>query len=120
MRKDGRSARRHDVNRCFENFGRQILRIDPRFPDYSSKNARRFEPLARRRGILEQLGRHAVFMANVVGCHPDEAAADAREYARLMLKDGNLDATEAVRFFRWLRDRREDEHGQLDGTARVQ
>jgi hypothetical protein len=104
MGKDARSARRWHANRSFEGFGKQILRIDPRFPDYSPEDAKHFEPLSHKKGILEQLGRHVVFMLNVIGYDPDDAAADAREYAELMLKDGNLDAAAAVRFFRWLRE----------------
>jgi hypothetical protein len=101
------SARRRNANHLFRHFGRQVLHIEPLIPDkYSPEDAKRFEPLARKKGIIEQFGRHVVFMMNVVGCNPDEAKADARQWAEDLLIDERtkgLNVADVVGFFRWLR-----------------
>ena len=102
-----RSSRRYQSGKQYANFGEQALGIEPRFEkNYSAENVERFKPLMRK-GILEQLGRHAVFMANIVGCSPDQAVVDVRELAEDLLIDhrnGELSVENVTEFFRWLRE----------------
>ena len=99
-----RSARRHHADRQYASFGKQILGIDPRFDGYSAENVERYKPLMRK-GILEQLGRHFVFVAMASG-EQDDAVAEVREWADDLLieaKNNQLTVADAVSFFRGLR-----------------
>jgi hypothetical protein len=96
------SARRGDVARRYQNFGEQVLRIDSRCEDFSRENSKKYRPLKRKRGILEQLGRHAVFIA-MLNNNMDVGKADAREIADLLLEDGDLNVKEVVAYLQWLR-----------------
>ena len=109
MGMDARSVRRQRINRVFAGFGKQVLGLDPQYPDsYSRDDVRRFKPLSRK-GILEQFGRHAVFMVNVVGCDTAEAVASAREWAEDFLIDSKVSVADVIGFFRWLhKDIRKD------------
>jgi hypothetical protein len=97
-----RSARRHHADFQYTSFGKQVLGVGEGFDGYSVENVERYKPLMRK-GILEQLGRHAVFLANTVGCEPDEAVTDVRAYADELLKQDGLSVDSVIRFFRWLR-----------------
>jgi hypothetical protein len=99
------SLRSHDVARRYRNFGEQVLGIDSKAPSYSHENAERYRPLSRKPSILEQLGRHAVFMMRegwVLSL--EEAMADAREHADELLEFGDdLNVKAMVEFFQDLR-----------------
>jgi hypothetical protein len=71
-----RSARRHQANRLFESFGRQALGISRDVPEwYVQENVARFKRLDKK-GILEQFGRHAIWLIDHQGLSPEEAAAE--------------------------------------------
>jgi hypothetical protein len=94
------SALRDEAARTYQSFGKQVLGIHPKFPEtYSHENAERYRPLDRKLGILEQLGRQAVFNLEM-GMSPEEAAADVRELADELL-DTSVKAT--VAYLQWER-----------------
>jgi hypothetical protein len=101
-----RSVRRGDFARQYVSFGEQALGISSKFAQYyQAENVRRYKPIMRK-CILEQLGRHLIFLANTVGVEPDKAVADVRELADDLLidaKNGTLSVEDVVSFFRWLR-----------------
>jgi hypothetical protein len=97
------SVRRGDAACRYKSFGEQALGIEPRCKGYSRENSDRYRPLSRKKGILEQIGRQAIFVL-MQGGTVEEAEAEAREWADDLLKDGDkLNVKEAIAFFQWLR-----------------
>jgi hypothetical protein len=112
-----RSARRGDFISQYVNFAEQALGVSSRFAqNYSAENVERYKPLMRK-GILEQLGRHLIFLTNSVGWETDEAVADVREWADDLLidaKNNTLSVGDVISFFRGLREPQpedRDDHG---------